>query len=91
METYLVLLGFLGVFAAMFIGVLALIQIHQSTRDIHKTTENIHRTTEASLRGIEELIHMSRDERRRSETLLKMAEATLRELLELRQHTPQVH
>jgi len=91
MEIYLIILGLLGVASALLIGIFALIQIHQSTKDIHKTTENIHRTTEASLRGIDELIRMSQEERRRSAAILKMAEATLRELLELRQQTPQVH
>jgi hypothetical protein len=51
METYPALLGLLGVAAAVFIGIFALIQIPQGMKDIHKTTKNIHRTTEASLRG----------------------------------------
>lgn len=92
METYILGLGLLGVASAVLMAAFALIQISLTTHEIRKTTE-------ASVQGIQQLIRMSemtlRDVQRgnhTSEATLKMAEATLREVMEIRQQrAPQLH
>ncbi|MGH7963236.1 MAG: hypothetical protein ACRERD_15655 [Candidatus Binatia bacterium] len=91
METYILGLGLLGVVSAVLMAAFALIQVSLTTREIHKTTE-------ASPQGIQELMRRSdvgRQETqhliRSGEATLKIAEATLREVMEIRQRGLQLH